>query len=103
MNSTNVEEHRKESGDKNLLVTINDWLGSGGEGIVVLDNLNVSQVADPNWTKSQLANSSLTSKSQPIHHVNKKTDKSSPEMTKKPTTTSTTSTTTKASVLSNSV
>ena len=43
MNRTEVQEHVKESGQENILITIKGWLGSGKKGIVVLDNLNVTQ------------------------------------------------------------
>jgi len=46
MNRSEVEEHRIEAGHQNILITIKGWLGSGGNGNVVLDNLNVTQTAD---------------------------------------------------------
>ena len=44
MNQTELEEHIRESGEKNLVIRINGWLGSGGEGMVVMDDLRVRQV-----------------------------------------------------------
>merc|ERR1719369_1959431 len=46
MNKTEVQEHKKESGEEFLLVTIKGWLGSGQKGTVVLDNLNVTHVIE---------------------------------------------------------
>ena len=44
MNKTEVAEHIRESGEENLVIRINGWLGSGGQGMVVMDDLRVRQV-----------------------------------------------------------
>ena len=44
MNQTELAEHLRESGEENLVIRINGWLGSGGEGMVVIDDLRVRQV-----------------------------------------------------------
>ena len=53
MNKTELEEHIRESGEENLVIRINGWLGSGGEGMVVMDDLRVKQV---NITELELLN-----------------------------------------------
>ena len=53
MNQTELEEHIRESGEENLVIRINGWLGSGGEGMVVMDDLRVKQV---NITELELLN-----------------------------------------------
>ena len=42
MNRTEVAQHRREAGTEWLSITVKAWLGSGGRGHVVLDNLNVT-------------------------------------------------------------
>ena len=44
MNQTELAEHLRESGEENLVIRINGWLGSGGEGMVVIDDLRVRQI-----------------------------------------------------------
>ena len=65
MNKTELEEHVRESGEENLVIRINGWLGSGGEGTVVMDDLRVRQVSTEeldqinlNDTMTNLANNS---------------------------------------------
>ena len=65
MNKTELEEHVRESGEENLVIRINGWLGSGGEGTVVMDDLRVRQVSTEeldqinlNNTMTNLANNS---------------------------------------------
>lgn len=53
MNRTELEEHVRESGEQNLVIRINGWLGSGGEGMVVMDDLRVRQL---NQTELDLEN-----------------------------------------------
>ena len=45
MNKTELKERVRESGEENLVIRINGWLGSGGEGMVVMDDLRVRQVS----------------------------------------------------------
>ena len=57
MNKTELEEHIRQSGEENLVIRINGWLGSGGEGMVVMDDLRVTQV---NITELELSNTNDT-------------------------------------------
>jgi len=43
MNQTEVEAHRINKDEDFILITLKGWLGNGESGIVVLDNLNVTQ------------------------------------------------------------
>ena len=45
MNRTEVQQHVRQSGQEKILITLKGWRGSGGKnGIVVLDNINITQV-----------------------------------------------------------
>ncbi|XP_023347715.1 uncharacterized protein LOC111716477 isoform X2 [Eurytemora carolleeae] len=80
MNKTEVYEHRVKSGDQNLLITIRGWLGSNGEGLLVVDNINITQIPDPNSSNSNVNTKSFS------------TPQSSPLTTTTLTTTTTTTT-----------
>ena len=72
MNQTELEDHIRESGEENLVIRINGWLGSGGEGMVVMDDLRVRQVNSTELEQMNLNNSlySLGNNSQCIQVSN---------------------------------
>ena len=54
MNRTEVQDHVRQSGEENILITLKGWRGSGGKnGIVVLDNINITQVNTTSPVQSQ--------------------------------------------------
>ena len=60
MNRTELEEHVRESGEQNLVVRINGWLGSGGEGMVVMDDLRVRQLNQTELDLENLNNTTIS-------------------------------------------